>query len=260
MKTLKVTVCELNDDRELFRRDWEALVAHVNEQESELVLLPELPFSSLFAREPNFDPQRWEAVVQEHETWCGRLAELAPAAVLSTLPRSLPDGRRLNSGFLWTAGEGLRFTHTKYYLPDEEGFWEASWYGRKGPDFTPFQAGGASVGFLICTELWFFERARAYGQAGVHLLANPRATLASTREKWLVGGRAAAISAGAFCLSSNHVSSPGSELELGGQGWIIGPDGEVLALTSPDRPFVTLELYLEQAQAAKQTYPRYVRE
>lgn len=260
MKTVRVTVCELSDDREGFRRDWDALGAHVREQQSELVLLPELPFSPWFALQPRFDPERWEAVLQEHAAWCGRLAELAPAAVLSTLPRSLPDGRRLNSGFVWTQGAGLNFTHTKYYLPDEDGFWEASWYGREEPDFTPFLAGQARVGYLICTELWFFEHARAYGQAGVHLLANPRATQGSTREKWLVAGRAAAVSAGAFCLSSNHRSPSSSAPELGGQGWIVDPDGEVLALTAPERPFVTLEIDLEQAEAAKRTYPRYVRE
>ena len=45
---------------------------------------------------------------------------------------------------------------------------------------------------------------------------------------------------------------------LGGQGWAIGPDGEVLGLTSRERPFVTVALDLAVAERAKQTYPRYV--
>jgi len=78
-----------------------------------------------------------------------------------------------------------------------------------------------------------------------------------TNDKWLAGGRTAAFVSGAFCLSSNHAGHAG-HIELGGAGWICDPDGAVLALTSPDQPFVTLDLDLRLAKAAKSTYPRYV--
>ncbi len=54
--------------------------------------------------------------------------------------------------------------------------------------------------------------------------------------------------------------SDGSALEWGGLGWVIGPDGDVLATTTRDEPFVTVEVDLEAARAAKWTYPRYVSE
>jgi N-carbamoylputrescine amidase len=44
-----------------------------------------------------------------------------------------------------------------------------------------------------------------------------------------------------------------------GEGWIVDPEGEVLALTCDAEPFVTLEIDLSRARAAKGTYPRYVR-
>jgi N-carbamoylputrescine amidase len=47
---------------------------------------------------------------------------------------------------------------------------------------------------------------------------------------------------------------------FGGQGWIVGPDGEVLGLTSTGHPFLTMEIALEEAERAKSTYPRYVLE
>jgi len=62
---------------------------------------------------------------------------------------------------------------------------------------------------------------------------------------------------GAFSLSSNHVS-PERDSLLGGQGWIITPEGEVLGLTSQDQPFFTAEIELNAADVAKTTYPRYV--
>lgn len=57
------------------------------------------------------------------------------------------------------------------------------------------------------------------------------------------------VMAGAFCLSSN-----------GGSGWIIDAEGTVLATTADQEPFVTLDIDLAAARAAKKSYPRYVAE
>jgi len=99
------------------------------------------------------------------------------------------------------------------------------------------------------------ERGRAYGKQGVHLLVTPRATGKPTVEKWLVGGRAAAVVSGAFSLSSNRFSR---SVDLGGQGWVVGPDGQVLAVTSRAQLFLTVSIDLEEAERAKGTYPRYM--
>jgi len=255
---LRVTVCELRDDPAGLAEDWERLAAHVRAEASGLVLLPEMAFYTWFARSLPFDPAVWQAAAAAHDQWQERLNELAPAVVLGARPLQY-GGRRLNEGFLWSAAEGYRAVHHKYYLPNEAGYWEASWYQRGEGDFSPVAAGGISIGFLICTELWFLERARGYGRQGVHLLVNPRTTGCESVDRWLVGGRAAAVVSGAFTLSSNRVSPPGGK-EFGGQGFVIDPDGQVLGVTSRQCPFVTVEIDLLQAEAAKKTYPRYVSE
>jgi len=254
---LKVTVCELNDGADAFARDWERLKVHVRAEQSEIVLLPEMPFFPWFALTPVFEAPTWQRAIAAHDAWQERLVELAPAAVLGTRPVDRQD-QRLNEGFCWTQEEGHRIAHYKYYLPNEAGFWEASWYSRGDGAFTPLRCREALVGFEICTELWAFERARLYGKEGVHLIVTPRATPQVTLDKWLVGGRATALSSGAFSLSSNHVSSAADAVHLGGQGWIIGPDGEVLGMTSSEQPFVTVDIDLSLADRAKDTYPRYV--
>ncbi len=221
------------------------------------MLLPEMPFYPWFGASPVFEAHIWEAAVAAHDAWQERLVELAPAIVLGTRPINR-GGQRLNEGFCWVQEVGYRIAHHKYYLPDEAGFWEASWYSRGDGSFTPLQCGSARVGFEICTELWAFDRARLYGKDSIHLIVTPRATPRTTLDKWLVGGRATAITSGAFSLSSNHVSSATDAVHLGGQGWVIAPDGEVLGLTSQEQPFVTMELDLSVAEQAKLTYPRYV--
>lgn len=77
---------------------------------------------------------------------------------------------------------------------------------------------------------------------------------------WLAGGRAVAVCSGAYCLSSNLSTTPRVAPNCGGVGWIIDPDGEVLATTSEDDPFVTVEVDLEVSRRSKLTYPRYVPE
>ena len=254
---IKATVCELRNAPEDFAGDWERLVAHIKAERSALVVLPEMAFAPWFAVTRRFDPLVWFTAMTAHNSWMQMLAEVAPAALIGTRPIGA-DGARFNQGFLWTADKGYLPVHEKYYLPNEDGFWEASWYGRGEREFTPFAWNQARLGMLICTELWFMEHARAYGQDGVHLLVVPRATGHATLDKWLAGGRAAAVVSGAFTLSSNSTSRPNDIADLGGQGWIVGPDGQVLAVTSPDQPFATVELDLAEAERAKQTYPRYV--
>ena len=75
-----------------------------------------------------------------------------------------------------------------------------------------------------------------------------------------VAGSLAAVCAGAYCLSSNLWNPPGSSADCGGLGWIVSPDGDILAQTDPDAPFATIEVDLEYARRSKTTYPRYVPE
>ncbi len=254
---MRATVCQLSDEPSVFGVDWAALRRHVEQHKSDLVLLPEMPFATWFATEREFSPKLWGAAIAEHAHWKERLSDLAPATVLSTEPVER-NGRRLNEAFVWSAGRAMP-AHHKRYLPEEDGFWEASWYEQGDGAFDLADAAGARVGFQVCTELWTLAEARKYGLAGADIIAAPRATPASSVERWIVAGRAAAMLAGAFCLSSNRSGVSRGGFKFGGAGWIIGPDGEVLAVTSEAEPIITHEIDLEEARAAKSTYPRYVR-
>ena len=80
-----------------------------------------------------------------------------------------------------------------------------------------------------------------------------------TVDRWTLAGRTAAIIGGVYCLSSNRCGVQ-SAVTFGGAGWIINPAGEVLGVTSNDAPFLTLDVDLDVAEAAKNAYPRYVKD
>jgi N-carbamoylputrescine amidase len=257
---MKATVCELRNDPAGLEQDWEALVSHVQLHASELVLLPEMAFSPWLAATNQVDARKWAAAVDAHDRWLARVPELAPAVVLGTRP-ILKQNQRLNEGFIWEPACGYQPVHHKYYLPDEPGFWEATWYERGEGDFSCVQIGALKIGFMICTELWFYQHARAYSKEKVHLVVTPRATPAGTPDKWVAGGRTASVVSGAYSLSSNFSGTAGNPLGWGGTGWIVEPqEGALLGITSQEKPFLTLELDLDLADRAKTSYPRDVKD
>jgi N-carbamoylputrescine amidase len=65
----------------------------------------------------------------------------------------------------------------------------------------------------------------------------------------------AAVRTGAYSVSSNRADRGGS---CGGGGWVIGPNGEILALTTPRAPFATVDVDLACWEEARTGYPRYV--
>ncbi len=91
------------------------------------------------------------------------------------------------------------------------------------------------------------------------ILLCPRATPSSFSDTWVVGGRAAANVSGAYCLSSNVNGPNTAQMDFGGTGWIIEPEeAELLGTTSLTRPYLTVDIDLQAANKAKNTYPRYV--
>jgi N-carbamoylputrescine amidase len=254
---MRLTVCELSDDPAAFREDWTRLIEHVQNHRSDLVLLPELPACPWFAYQADFDEQLWQQVMRIHEIFINELPALAPATVLGTRPHQI-GAQRLNQAFVWNKQRGCQVARAKAYFPDEAGFYEAKWFDAPVRHFAPFVLNEIKLGFLICTELMFNEWARHYGRQGCQIIAVPRATEKTSVERWLIALRMAAIVSGAFVLSSNHFGIGPSGIHFGGAGAIISPEGEVLAVTSREQPFVTVEVDLAEAEAAKKTYPRYV--
>ena len=253
-----ITVCELPDPPDQLTDAWGRLVAHVVDRNSELVLLPEMPFHPWLARSDQPSDAAWAQAIADHDAYQSRFAELGAATVIGSRP-VLVDGHRRNEAFVWLEGH-YHPAHHKYYLPDEEGWWEATWYGRGDKTFLAAPSPAGPTGMLVCTEVWFTQHARDYGKQGATLIATPRASEWSSRDAWLAGGRAAAVMAGAFSLSSDRGGRDDTGLRWGGLGWVVDPDGAVLATTSEDAPFATVDVDIDDAIEAKGTYPRYVKD
>ena len=200
------------------------------------------------------DPACWAGALELSAAWLQRLPELGAQHVVATRPASVL-GRHFNQGFILSAEGGMAPLRCKFRLPDEPGLFEARWFAAGDPAFPSFRAGALSFGLNICTELWALESYAAYAAGGVQVILAPRATAAATTAKWLAVGVAGAVRSGAFSVSSNRVDPTGN---YGGVGWIISPDGRILASTTREAPFATVDIDLAASDAARSTYPRYV--
>jgi N-carbamoylputrescine amidase len=251
---VRVTVCELPHETKALAAAWAGLRAHTAAYASELVLLPELAMVEPVWESERFDSDRWAAVEALSDTQLRRLPDLSAEYVVGTRPVRT-NGRCSNQGYLWSRVAGVKALRSKYYMPEEPGNWEETWFQRGDPEFPAYRAGPVSFGLNICTELWALETHAAYAALGVDLVLSPRATALATTAKWLAVGVVAAVRSGAFSLSSNRVDPTGA---CGGGGWIIDPSGAVLAMTSASQPFATRDVDLTMAAKAKEKYPLYV--
>lgn len=257
---MKVAVCQLdNRDGELGHM-LESLAGFIADEEAEFLLLPEMCFAEWLAADPEPQRKRWLDAVDAHARHIAALGRLGARAVVGTRPVVSASGGFRNQAYLWTPEPRVLPVHEKYYLPNEEAYWEANWYERGELRFDHCEALELRIGIQICTEMWFFEWARKFARDGVELLCIPRATPHGSVDKWLAGGRAAAVCSGAWCLSSNLWNPPGGRADCGGLGWIISPDGDVVARTDVDAPFAVADIDPGLARRSKTTYPRYVAE
>lgn len=133
------------------------------------------------------------------------------------------------------------------------------WFGTSKPGFEVIEAGGLRIGALICTELMFNERARAYGRAGAHLIAVPRATGESLAE-WKTAGAMAAIVSGSYVVSSNRAGSSSGGPTFGGGGYAFAPDGSLICESNEGLSIVVFDLNIRRAEEQKSHYPVYVEE
>ena len=256
---LKVGVCECSPEMRPGSSEWDALCRSVSRESPDLFLLNEMPFGAWISSAPKFDADTWKNTCRLHEEGIQQLAELGAVVVAGSRPREL-NGRRVNQAFLWTRDEGVRGVHTKQYFPDEEGYYEARWFEAGDRHFQLASSGAIRAGFLICTELMFNEHARRYGRDGAHVILTPRAAGEQSLRRWLVATRMAAIGSGSDVLSSTRSGTDARGQVFGGGSWIVNPEGDVVAQTSPVAPVVFHEIDLDFVTRMQKAYPCYVKE
>jgi N-carbamoylputrescine amidase len=258
---MKVTICQLSDNEIEFAEDWKQLKVHLSQNNTNLLLLPEMPFCKWVASTKTVNEAAKLDSVQKHEKWMSAVKELNVKYVVYSKP--VMDGDQyFNTAYVYRQGVGHQKIHTKAFFPEEPHFWEESWYNREaGTPFEILDLGDLKIGVLLCTEMWFTEYARKYGKQGIDLLLCPRATGEGSINHWTRCGQTLAVISGAYCLSSNKSGTGDNDFAWGGTSFIAEPmTGNLLGTTSDNEKFITCEIDLNKSREAKTDYPLYVKE
>jgi N-carbamoylputrescine amidase len=180
----------------------------------------------------------------------GRIGLIGGAIVIDPATRT-----RHNTALVFTADGALVSTCRKVHLPDEDGFREPCHYepGADPPDVV--RAFGVPLGIQICSDINRPVGAHILTASGAAAIVNPRATEASTFERWKLVFRATALTMAAYVLSVNR---PGPEqgVPLGGPSIVVDPEGEVLAESTD--PLVVVRLDARVVEDARRRYPGYL--
>jgi predicted amidohydrolase len=141
----------------------------------------------------------------------------------------LPNGDRYRESSLYTPGDAAKIADTPW-----------------GP-----------LGLSICYDMRFPHLYRAYGQAGVGMIAVPAAFTRPTGEAhWEVLLRARAIENGAFILAAAQGGVHEDGRETWGHSIAIDPWGRILAQAAGDEPCVVIaDIDLDAVARTRQAIP-----
>ncbi|MCK1573904.1 carbon-nitrogen hydrolase family protein [Bradyrhizobium sp. 174] len=236
---------------------WCDLASGIIEAKLDILVTNELPFGPWIAAASEFDPEVAELSVERHRIGIEALKRLEIPSIISSRP-VWEDKRLSNEAFSLEEGV-VKSLHSKQYFPAEIGWFESDWYATKKRDFEPHIVGGLSVGVLLCTEVMFNEHARHYRNRGAELIVVPRAT-GKAVDVFRTAGAMAAIVSGCYVVSSNRVGQSPNGPTFGGKGFACAPSGELIGMTSPEKPLAIVQLDLAAVKQKQKSYPCYVAE
>lgn len=224
---------------------------------AELAVLPEIPLNpwspaTQIARDDDAESPNG----RRHQLLSTAAREAGIGVIGGAIVIDETTGIRHNTALVFDRAGLLVSTYRKVHLPDEAGFYEGCHYEPGGDPPQVVRAFELPLGIQICSDINRPEGSQLLSAMGAAVIVNPRATEASTFERWKLVFRAAALTACAYVLSVNR-RAPEQGVALGGPSIAVDPDGNVL-VESTD-PVVCVDLDAQVVATARRRYPGYLR-
>lgn len=247
---MKIATAEFPDETARYPAAIDAIAAHIRENQPDLLVLAEMPFTPWVFHTDRFDQRVWDQTVAGHAEWLDRFHRAVRAPLITSRPTNI-GGRRLNQAIFVDGTGAVRPLRSKYYLPNEFPAVEAPWFDIGDPPGEVFDLLGHRMGVQLCSELMFAEIPRMFGLNGAQIVVQPRAT--GSHPRWRATAVLSAATSGAFVIGANRRSVERDWFT--GGSWVYGPGGDLIAETSAASPIVTVAIDRIQADMAKNQYP-----
>lgn len=246
-------------------------------QGAQLILLQELHNSLYFCQtEDTTQFDLAETIPGPSTESIGKVAAECGVVVVSSLFEKRAAGLYHNTSVVFECDGKIAGRYRKMHIPDDPGFYEKFYFTPGDLGFEPIATSVGKLGVLVCWDQWYPEAARLMALSGAELLLYPTAIgwdprdtkdeQNRQRDAWITIQRAHAIANGVPVIVTNrtgHETDPSGQsngIQFWGTSFIAGPQGEIIAEASIDKPEVLVtEVDLSRSEQVRRIWP-YLRD
>ena len=240
---------------------------------AQLVILQELHNSLYFCQTEDtrmFDLA--EPIPGPSTGFFGELARQFGIVLVTSLFEKRAAGLYHNTAVVFDTDGSIAGTYRKMHIPDDPAYYEKFYFTPGDLGFKPIETSVGRLGVLVCWDQWYPEAARLMALRGAEILIYPTAIgweSSDTEDEqrrqlnaWTIAQRAHAVSNGLPVVSVNRVghepdpSGQTNGILFWGNSFVAGPQGELLAQASNDRPEnIVVEIDMERSENVRRWWP-----
>lgn len=248
-------------------------IALLVQQGADLIVLQELHNSLYFCQTENtnnFDLA--EPIPGPSTDFYGKLAKEHHVVLVSSLFEKRAPGLYHNTAVVFERDGSIAGKYRKMHIPDDPAYYEKFYFTPGDLGFEPIKTSVGILGVQVCWDQWYPEGARLMALAGAEILIYPTAIgfessdtpeeQARQREAWITVQRGHAVANGLPVVAVNrvgHEPDPSGQthgISFWGSSFVAGPQGEILAQASTDKPEdLLVEVDLAHSENVRRWWP-----
>lgn len=248
-------------------------IALLAQQGADLIVLQELHNSLYFCQSENtnnFDLA--EPIPGPSTDFYGKLAKEHHVVLVSSLFEKRAPGLYHNTAVVFERDGSIAGKYRKMHIPDDPAYYEKFYFTPGDLGFEPIKTSVGILGVQVCWDQWYPEGARLMALAGAEILIYPTAIgfessdtpeeQARQREAWITVQRGHAVANGLPVVAVNrvgHEPDPSGQtrgISFWGSSFVAGPQGEILAQASTNKPEdLLVELDLAHSENVRRWWP-----
>jgi N-carbamoylputrescine amidase len=240
---------------------------------AQLVVLQELHDGPYFCQTENVENFNLAVTIPGPETdfYTSLASELKVVLVTSLFEKRAP-GLYHNTAVVFDTDGQIVGRYRKMHIPDDPAYYEKFYFTPGDLGFEPIQTSLGKLGVLVCWDQWYPEAARMMALKGAEILIYPTAigwessdTLEERlrqQEAWVTVQRGHAIANGLPLIAVNrigHEADPSGQtngIQFWGHSFVAGPQGELLALASDNKPSsLIVDIDLTRSESVRRWWP-----
>ena len=243
------------------------------ERGAQLIVMSELHDSLYFCQTENVENFDLAVQIPSYRTdhYASLAREFGVVIVASFFERRAP-GLSHNTAVVFDSDGSIAGKYRKMHIPDDPAYYEKFYFTPGDIGFKPIETSIGKLGVLVCWDQWYPEAARIMALSGADVLIYPTAIgwessdsddeKRRQRDAWTIIQRSHAVANGLPLISVNrtgHEADPSGQtagIRFWGSSFACGPQGEIIARASDDKPErILCDISLSRSEQVRRWWP-----